>query len=113
LSGNSTEPEATARGLDVAAERRDSEIAALFELGDRGLADAEACRELSLCQIPCLAQILERLILGMSRSASASIRARRSGVSCAILSFSAMPIGSSLPCYEMAIELMSYNVAHI
>jgi hypothetical protein len=32
------EPEAPAHGFDVAAPSRDHEIAALFELGDRGLA---------------------------------------------------------------------------
>ena len=59
------EPKAPAHGLDVAAQGRDHEIAALLELGDRGLADAQALRELRLCQIPCLAEILERLIFAM------------------------------------------------
>ena len=52
------EPEAAAHGFDVAAQRRDHQVAALLELGDRGLADAQAFRELRLRQIPALRRSL-------------------------------------------------------
>ena len=59
------QPQAAAHGLDIAAQGREQEIAALLQLGDRRLADAERFGQLRLGQLPRLADVLERQVLGM------------------------------------------------
>jgi hypothetical protein len=98
------EPEAATHGLDVAAQGREHEVAALFELGDRGLTDAQGFCELRLGQVPCFAEILEGLIFGMEPVGLGFDPRPSLGWSPAILSFSVVPIVSSSPRREMAVE---------
>jgi hypothetical protein len=86
------EPEATAHRLDVAAQRREQEVAPLFELGDPWPGGCPGSPLAAPESVPSPAEILERLIFGVAPvGLGFDPRTRRSGASRVTLSFSMVP----------------------
>ena len=99
--------ERAAHTFDVATQRRDEEVATLFHLGHRGLADVECLGDFDLGEVPCLAEFPEGSCTPLAGGRySASIRARLSADSPFILSRTVVAIGLSFHRREMAIEAL-------